>query len=172
MAKSLTSPTNESVQEALQIITDKNGGILQPEAVVAAAKNAKSPLHAYFEWDDKKASHQWRIEQARRLIRSVRVEVRTTTRVIRAVAYVRNPQAEPSEQGYVETKKLRNDEDLAREAVYHEFARAAAALTRARELSAALGLEDEVDKLIEGLEAIRRPLQGGGDGGASAGAPN
>lgn len=51
----------------------KASGPLTAERVLNEAMNAKSPLHRYFEWDDQKAAHQYRLEQARRLIRSIEV---------------------------------------------------------------------------------------------------
>lgn len=49
-------------------------GRLTAEAVVKAAKNPRSPLHACFEWDDATAAHKYRLYQARNLILSVRVK--------------------------------------------------------------------------------------------------
>lgn len=61
---------NEQQQEELRSILDKNDDpVLQPKKVVAHAKNPKSSLHDCFEWDNSKAGEQWRLEQARRLIR-------------------------------------------------------------------------------------------------------
>jgi hypothetical protein len=61
------------IGEALETIRLENGGELHPHAVVADARDAKSPLHRYFEWDDKKAAEAHRMDQARALIRSIRV---------------------------------------------------------------------------------------------------
>lgn len=58
----------------LKRIASENGGILKPDVVVAEARPKDSPLHSRFEWDDAKASHEYRIWQARQLIR-VSVEV-------------------------------------------------------------------------------------------------
>ncbi len=148
----------DEVAAVLRKLAEKNGGVLTPDAVVAEAKSPKSVLHDQFDWDDKSAAQQHRIEQARRLIRSVRIEVQTTTRTITSVAYVRDPRAEPKEQGYVPVETLRDDIDLAREAVAFEFAKAAAAMARTRDLAVVLNIGDEVDRLIEGIEALRRPL--------------
>lgn len=62
------------VVEELEKIRKRNkGGLLQPKAVVDAARDEDSPLHRYFEWDDSKAADQHRLQQARELI--VRVTV-------------------------------------------------------------------------------------------------
>lgn len=57
------------VQLELARIADEHGGLLNPEVVVQEAINPTSPLHDYFEWDDGLASDQWRLQQARQLIR-------------------------------------------------------------------------------------------------------
>jgi hypothetical protein len=44
-------------------------GTLRPEAVVAFAKNPKTELHHCFTWDNTKAAHQWRLHEARMIIR-------------------------------------------------------------------------------------------------------
>lgn len=58
----------------LKQLAAMNGGILCPKKVVAFAKNKDTSLHSAFEWSDSKAAYEYRIEQARRLIR-VSVEV-------------------------------------------------------------------------------------------------
>ena len=49
-------------------------GAVSPETVLASAKDASSPLHKYFEWDDQKAAEKYRLYQARYLIRAVVIE--------------------------------------------------------------------------------------------------
>ncbi len=39
------------------------------------AKSKTSPIHDYFDWDDTSAAHEYRLEQARRLIRAIDVIV-------------------------------------------------------------------------------------------------
>jgi hypothetical protein len=55
------------VQEA--ILALKKRGVISPEKVVQAARDPKSPLHSRFTWDDTDAAHQYRLVQARNLIR-------------------------------------------------------------------------------------------------------
>jgi hypothetical protein len=59
--------------EALEEIRRKSGGVLLPKAVVAASKAKDAPLHRCFEWDNDRAGTLYREDQARNLIRSVRV---------------------------------------------------------------------------------------------------
>lgn len=62
----------EILEAELQSIYDKEGE-LTPSAVVTAAKPKNHPLHSQFTWDDKDAADQFRLEQARGLIRSVKI---------------------------------------------------------------------------------------------------
>jgi hypothetical protein len=48
-------------------------GKLIPASVVAAAREPSNPLHDYFEWDDSKAGHKFRLWQARELIANVTI---------------------------------------------------------------------------------------------------
>jgi hypothetical protein len=65
--------TNETLAE-LRRLTKEGGGVLNPAAVVESARAEDSPLHDRFTWDDTEAAHQYRLEEARRLIR-VHVEI-------------------------------------------------------------------------------------------------
>jgi hypothetical protein len=59
--------------ERLEELREENGGSLTPEAVVADARKRTSPLHGAFEWSDRVAAHQYRLEQARLLLRSIEI---------------------------------------------------------------------------------------------------
>ena len=61
------------VGNALEAIRLKYGGQLKVEYVIEESKDPKHPLHPIFMWDDAKAGHEYRKEQARYLIRVVTV---------------------------------------------------------------------------------------------------
>ncbi len=50
-------------------------GKITPEVIVREASDKLSPLHSYFEWDDEKAGHRWRVQQARILLNNIQVKV-------------------------------------------------------------------------------------------------
>ena len=62
------------IGEELEKIAQKAGGHLTPPAVVEAAKDRKNPLHRHFEWDDRKAAENYRLDQARQIVRCIHVE--------------------------------------------------------------------------------------------------
>lgn len=62
----------DDIKNALLELIDERG-LLMPERVVAAARDATSPLHTHFTWDDDSAAQKWRMQQARMLINSVEI---------------------------------------------------------------------------------------------------
>ena len=59
----------------LERLRQKNGGTITADIVLREARKKRSPLHGGFEWDDTEAARQYRLEQARGLIRSITVQV-------------------------------------------------------------------------------------------------
>lgn len=59
----------KSVVEELTRIANRNNGLLRPADVVEEARDKSSPLHSRFTWDDTKAASEYRLWQARELIR-------------------------------------------------------------------------------------------------------
>lgn len=148
---------SEEIRAAVVALENEHGR-LTPEYVLEEAAIETSPLHGCFEWDDSVAAHKHRLDQARRLIRSVKVVVTTTTRVISTVRYGRDPQAAPG-QGYVSVEQLRSEPDNARAFLRHEFSRAAAHLRRAEDLAEVLGLRHEVTAVRQSVEMLSKGIQ-------------
>lgn len=123
---------NEEELKALKDLADAND--LSAERVVENSRPAAHPLHHRFEWNDKVAGHEHRLDQARELIRSVKVVFNTTTINIKTVAYVHRPD-EPKQQGYVPTAILQTDEERGRLAIDAEAARVAGNLERMMKLA-------------------------------------
>ena len=79
----------EDAGRAIEAIAAQNGGQAKPELLVDVARNARHPLHTYFEWDDDVAGEHYRVIQARTLIRSIIiVPARGSNTVIRAFVSV------------------------------------------------------------------------------------
>lgn len=155
----MSQNNREAIAARLEKLQAANNGILTPQAVVDDAKNPKSPLHGEFEWDVKKAAEAHWLDRAREIIRSVRVVITTEHKQVSVVGYVRDPYAESDQQGYVSVKKLSADADGSRMAAVYEFARASAAMRRAREVAAALGVDKEVDLIVEKIENVKSRVQ-------------
>ena len=69
----VTKRINEEVIKEVVSIKEQKG--LTPENVVTSAKNKKSSLHNFFEWNDAIAGEQYRLQQARMFINEIKVIV-------------------------------------------------------------------------------------------------
>ena len=97
--------TQEAVKE-LKSLEDRRGR-LTPQAVLEAAEDESSALHICFEWDDSKAAYEHRVDQARQLLKRVKIEVTVEDRTFRVVGYVRDPNKAADKPGYMNTLKVR-----------------------------------------------------------------
>lgn len=61
--------------ERIAALEEEFGGV-GVSTIVQDAKREDSPLHDYFEWDDQVAAQEYRVEQARYLIRHINVVVK------------------------------------------------------------------------------------------------
>jgi hypothetical protein len=92
-----------------------------PELVVETAKNPKSPLHDYFDWNDKTAAEKFRLEQARLLLRSIIiVDHKNIEGKVRAFYNV----SEPTEEGrtYVTLDRVLSEPDLREQVIEYAYA--------------------------------------------------
>lgn len=95
--------------QELERIRNKYGNEKFQIAIVKESKKEDAILHNYFEWDNKKAGEQWRLQQARKLINNIEVIVISNGEEIAVSAY------EIVTEGYqaVETFTV-NDIDIVR----------------------------------------------------------
>ena len=152
--KKNSKPKHETVEDRLAAIHKLNGGRITPDAVVEDARDPRSPLHSHFEWDDSAAARQYRLDQARALIRTVKLEISIVSNTIAAPHYVRDPRAGDG-QGYVALSQVRSEDDLARQVMRDEMSRVLAAMERARSVSDVLDMTGELDNLIIAIEEVR-----------------
>jgi len=141
----------EAITE-LERIRITSEGILHAEDVVAYAKNSDSALHGYFEWDNTKASHAYRVYQARKLIRAVVTILPNTEEPIPAYFSLKTDRYSP-EHGYRAIVDVLSDEEL-----YQQLLRDALAdylswerkYKQVKELEPIFEAAKEVKKRIEG----------------------
>ena len=99
-----------NVVNELEMIRRKNRGILYPEAVVNFAVDENTALHSRFEWDDVKAGYEYRIWQARQLIKLVVTVIPSTNTEISA--YVSLSDDRKEDGGYRSVIEVMSDDQL------------------------------------------------------------
>lgn len=126
-------------KRAIDVLTDleNQSGQLSPELVVEEAASPDSPLHGYFLWDDEAAGHAFRLEQARQLIRSVKVELITRKRTLNVVQYVHDERSQPKETMYVRLADV-SEAGLTEATLEAEFQRIEGVVERARGIATRL----------------------------------
>lgn len=64
---------NTVVQEFDRITTVY--GVLTPEIILSEADKPESILHTFFQWEDDKAAHAYRLQQARQLLNNIEINI-------------------------------------------------------------------------------------------------
>ena len=102
-----------AIRTELTRIKSRNANkLLVAEDVVEAARNPKNPLHGEFEWDTDKAAMQYRLSQARAIIRHITVmpEGETESKIPKYIS-LRSDRKKPG-GGYRETSEVIRSKDL------------------------------------------------------------
>lgn len=112
VVKNSKEASPQKIGESLEKICADNGGELTASAVLEIARDPKHLLHGFFEWDDKIAAEAYRLDQARAVIRLVRIEDGETGETPRAFMSVVTDKG----RSYRRFNDIKNSDDL-REAV-------------------------------------------------------
>ena len=132
----------DDIAEALENI--RKAGGLTPSRVVKVASRTDSILHGLFEWDDSSAAHQFRLNQARRIIATRVIHEPRTQRTISTYIHIPSPTGEGE---YIPTIMAVRSPDklaLARDAVLRNLRSA----------------QDNLDELDEAIRLFGTPEKG------------
>jgi len=111
----------QEVGRMLESLHEERGSI-SADDVLEAAKPKDSVLHDYFEWDNSEAAHQYRLVQAREIIRSIVVKIEKSPDeniTTRAFVSLKQPLAEDKEPvgAYMPLSVVVQDTDLRRQLI-------------------------------------------------------
>jgi hypothetical protein len=145
-----------AVRLAIEATAASDGSIVA-EKIIEAARDARSPLHEHFTWDDAIAGHERRLDQARALIRRVEYESSTEELTFPTVAYVHDPRTR--DQKYVPLARAVEDRALSLSIVMAELARVTSCVNRLRAITEALGVQAELDGMDSAIEVLREGIE-------------
>lgn len=103
----------KKLKAELEQIKKRHGGKFGPQDVVEYARNPKTELHSRFEWDDKIAGEQYRIQQAMLIIRRLQITVvenESETIKIRAYSSLTNERG--PDGSYRSTVQIISDDEM------------------------------------------------------------
>ena len=98
-----------SIKAELARLTED--GVIKPVDVVEAARDKKSALHECFTWDDGEAAHQYRLVEARNLLRVYVVQEESVTENVRAFVSLTTDRAQEG-GGYRIMADVMSDDEL------------------------------------------------------------
>lgn len=131
--------------EELEHIAEVNGGLLRPKDVVSFAADPETALHGKFTWDDEEAGHNYRLWQARTLIRCTVIMLPKAKKEYRAFVSMKSDRMNPG-GGYRSTVSV-----LARKSSRNDLLKQAL-----EELEAFKARYKELKELADVFDAIRR----------------
>lgn len=100
----------DAIKDELETIRKNHNGHLLPADVVEFARDPSTQLHTQFQWDDSRAAEQWRLQQARNIIRLHVTVIQEDTEPVRA--YVSLTPDRHTGGGYRATVDVVNDDEL------------------------------------------------------------
>lgn len=150
-----TREENAAIKRAAIDAARDRQGRLRPEILVRQARAEDHPLHHSFIWDDQKAAHRLRVEQAKEIIRRFKFELVIENRKIAVPFYIHDPTA--ADSAYRETAWVADSKDTARRSLDDEIGRVRGAVIRGRALAAAFGLTAYFEKKLAAAVRARLP---------------
>lgn len=121
-------------------------GLIKPSEVIEFAKNPETALHGCFEWDDTEAAHQYRLQQARQILR-VYVEVvpAASSEPVRAFVSLTSDRTKEG-GGYRVITDVMSDETLRRQMLNDAFRQFRAMQAKYKHLQQLAKVWDAVDE--------------------------
>lgn len=140
----LSSKQAQKYGEVLFALEERHQGITA-ELILDQATSKLSPLHDWFEWNNKKAAHEYRLEQARVLVRSIAITVQYPDgdRQIRAFHIVKN-----GETSYRSITKIQSEEIYRQQIIANAFKELEGWRKRYKDYNELKEAVDLVDKIL------------------------
>lgn len=134
-----------------RLMAQSKDGRLHPKVVVDEARPKRSPLHDWFEWDQKKGHEMNLLNQARDLISSYLVTVRIHGGgpPVRTRQFVSLTTDRVSGGGYRAIAAVLSDEEMTRQLLADALTELESFSAKYRKLEQLAGVMGEIDKVLE-----------------------
>ena len=109
---------NRYGQRLYELMSETKQDNLTAEAIVEDAKNKSTPYHDYFEWNNQAAGHQFRLQQARTMLGSIKIKITTEKKEERLIRAFHNVELD-GERVYAPIQVVMKEPDL-REQIIHK----------------------------------------------------
>jgi hypothetical protein len=143
-------------RQILESIRASNGGRLTASLVVRAATDPKHPFHKQLLWDNEACGHRYRLIQARKIIKSVQVDIKIENRIVSTIRYVRDPDVPTNQQGYISLSEVQRRSQQAQDVLMLYLDRIEHLIRSAREVADAIGLGEDLQQLLLQTVLVKR----------------
>jgi hypothetical protein len=145
----------EDVGREIERLAEKFNQQLEPQHVVAEARNPRSPLHNAFNWDKEQAAEQYWLITARNLLKSVQVTIITPEHEERIVpVFVSTLKKKDAQhRQYSSTEYAMGDPELRKEVLKLALREFASLRRKYAELSELAIIFAAVDKSMKSIAA-------------------
>lgn len=150
---------NDELKAIIEAEVERAGGELKPEALVKRARAKAHPLHAEI-WgiSDKDAALSWRVDIARKLISSVRIEAPvknvTPARNVRVAAFLPSTRGPVNSGGFVPFAAVVESRVESYGTLEVELRALRGHYMRCMNIAAGLGLTDEAEAAMAGWDSL------------------
>lgn len=107
----------QQVGETVTRLAKENGGVCPPGALVEASRPEDAPTHKLFTWDDVSAAESWRRQEARQVVKSLRVVTEDTKARPSAFVHVSVVTSDGPREGYRPFYEVVADDDMRQQAL-------------------------------------------------------
>lgn len=108
----LTDEEANKYGQRIEALLSEKRGRITPRELIEDGRKRESPLHDYFEWDDEFAASEYRVEQARYLLRSITIKREEDEKEIRAFHNVIIKSENVEERAYASVTRIMSEEEL------------------------------------------------------------
>lgn len=138
------------VGESVAFLSEQNGGVCSPQVLVDEARPCSSPLHEMFQWDDQIAAEAHRRQQARHVIRELRIVEQTHDgeQKVQAFVHVIRLDDDRPVEGYRLTRLVVRSVDEYQQVMDEAWSQLAAWKRRYAHLADLGGILNAVDKAL------------------------
>jgi len=129
-------------------LIEERDGIVTPEAVVEYAKDETTQLHGQFTWDDGEAAEQWRLQQARQVIRAMVTIIPNENENVVTKALVHILETPRNQAGYMSVGKVLSDDEYRKQMLDNAYKELRTFRKKYAHLKELVSVFEIIDKVI------------------------
>ena len=144
----------DGIRQELDGIAESNNGILKAVDVVEFAKDPKTALHSRFVWDDTQAGHQYRLIQARHIIKQIYVTIPEKENIEYQVFVSMPDDRKNPDGGYRTLVEVMSDEEMRKKLLAQAYAEFKLWQKKYQQLKELAPVFEKMDQVVSEKELV------------------